>query len=265
MKPFTKIFALIAILSITWSSVHAQKIPQRPNPPQLVNDLAGFLAPAEERALEEKVDAFNNRTGVQIAVVVLDNLDGLTSDDMATRILRDWGVGQKDKNNGIVVLLKPKTPDSRGQVFIATGYGVEEFVTDAVGKRIVELEMIPKFKNNDLYGGLDAAVNTLMSLLDGKFTADQYMKRKPKSNGFGALFFVVIFMALIIGMFRKNRFEQHSSAGSSMPFWLLMSMLGSGGGGRSGGFGDFSGGSGGGGFGGFGGGLGGGGGAGGSW
>jgi uncharacterized protein len=263
MKPYFKAAALAVLLLATLMPVIGQNIPQRPNPPSLVNDLGGYLTPEDESALEQKLVDFDKRTGVQIAVVVIDNLDGLSSNDMATRILREWGVGQKDKNNGVVVLLKPKTPESRGEVFISTGYGVEEFVTDAAGKRIVELEMIPRFKEGDLYGGLDGAANTIIALLDGKFTADEYMKRKPKSKGFGSLFFAIVVIAIVLGLFRKNRFEQHSNAGSSMPFWLLLSMLGSGGGGSRGSFGDFSGG--GGGFGGFGGGLGGGGGAGGSW
>jgi uncharacterized protein len=152
-------------------------------------------------------------------------------------------------------------------VFISTGYGLEEFVPDAIAKRIVENEVLPNFKNGDFYAGIDAATDVMISLLDGKFTADEYRKQSSSGgSGIGGIIFMIILFSLIFGGGRRR------SAGmgrSNLPLWLALGMMS--GGRHSGSFGNFSsggGGLGGGGFGGFGGGGGGsfgGGGAGGSW
>ena len=174
--------------------------------------------------------------------------------------MEEWGIGQKGKDNGIVILVKPKTFDSQGQVFISTGYGVEEFVTDALAKQIVDYDIIPQFKEGRFFEGLDKATDTLISLLTGEFTGTQYLEKQKQKDGLGGIVpFLLIFIILPLIFGGRRR---HNSLGGSLPFWLMLGMM-NGGRGSSGGFGGFS--SGGGSFGGFGGGMGGGGGAGGSW
>ena len=75
-----------------------------------------------------------------------------------------WGIGSEKFDNGILVLLKPKTSDSKGEVFIAVGYGLEGVVPDATAKRIVENEMIPMFRENNMYGGIEKATDVLIDL-----------------------------------------------------------------------------------------------------
>jgi uncharacterized protein len=128
--------------------------------------------------------------------------------------------------------------------------------------------MIPRFRQNDFYGGIDAAINVLIDVTKGKYTADQYSKRRnPKSSKFaGFLIFSFIILIIIMMVGKKNTNQGHSigRSGSNIPFWLLMGgILGSSGRSSGSGWGDFS--SGGGSFGGFGGGDFGGGGASGSW
>jgi len=173
---------------------------------------------------------------------------------------------QKDKNNGIVIVIKPKTSDSKGQAFIATGYGVEHVVPDAVANQIVDNEMIPYFRQNDYYGGIKAAVVTLTELTRGEYTASEYQQRNRNAskgeNPFPAILIVLFFV--LISFFGRARRARHHSIGRGIPFWVAMSMMGSSSRGhRGGGFSSFSSGSGS--FGGFGGGSFGGGGAGGSW
>jgi uncharacterized protein len=263
----------IAFVLVSSVSVLGQKdIPARPNPPRLVNDFASLLTPQEQSQLEHKLVAFNDTTSTQIAVVVVKTLNDYDIADMAVRIMTAWGIGQKGKNNGILVLVKTKSQEEKGKVFITTGYGVESFVTDALSKRIVEREILPSFRENQYYQGLDKATSVLMSLVKGQFTVDQYMKKKSKKRS-GDFFWVIIIIviAVIVVLKGKSNGGNHYSSGGtgSLPFWLLLgSMMG---GNRSGGYGDFSSGGGdfgsddGGGFGGFGGGSGGGGGAGGEW
>lgn len=243
----------------------AQDIPDKPYPPRLVNDFAGILSRDEVNALENKLVAYNDSTSTQISVVIVEDLGGYDRSDYAFGLAEKWGIGQKGLNNGILILVKPKTDFSSGQVFIAPGYGLEGVIPDIVCAEIIDYEMIPSFRNNDYYAGIDKAATVLMSLASGEFPADQY--RKNESGDFGALIAFVIFVIVIVIIFssrsRGGKNQRHLSD-KGLPLWLLLSMMNSGRSSHSGSWGGFSGG-GRGGFGGFGGGSFGGGGAGGSW
>ena len=260
-----QIFVIVALLLSL--GISAQDIPARPNPPRLVNDLAQVLTAEQVLQMENQLVSFARQTSTQIVVVTVPTLDGYAASDYAFRLGEAWGVGQKDKDNGVIVLFKPKTAEENGQVFMAVGYGLEGVIPDAVANRdIVNNEMIPRFKAGDIYGGLSNGVQVIMSLASGEFSAQEY---QDKVSGGGFPFFILFFLFffVIIPIFRGKR-RYYNTGGSSLPFWLIMGGL-MGSGHRSGGWGNFSGGSGsfggGGGFGGFGGGGFGGGGAGGSW
>jgi uncharacterized protein len=248
-------------------SVFAQEIPERPNPPRLVNDLANVLSDQEEQQLETDLVQFNDQTSTQICIVTLPTLNGMEISDLSFKIGEKWGVGQKGKNNGIVIVFKPKNGNEKGAIYVAVGYGLEGAIPDAlVNRNVVDYEMIPRFKENDIYGGLSSGTKVIMGLASGEFTAEAYQKKtsgkKTEKSG-GGFMLVVIIIIVLISIFKGGRGGGYSSRGS-LPFWLAMGLLGSGNRG-SGSFGGFSGGGGGGGFGGFGGGSFGGGGAGGSW
>jgi uncharacterized protein len=263
-------YTTIALTLLLFVSVKAigqsGDIPARVNPPRLVNDFVGFLSADEQSQLERKLVAIDDSTTTQIAIVIVKSLNGYDISDYATRLGDKWGIGQKGKNNGILILVKPKTPeDNKREVNISTGYGAESAVPDAICKRIIDNEIVPSFQSGQYYQGLDKAVNTLYSLLRGEFTPDQYMGGKKQKGQKFPFVLIIILVVLFISFFSSNssRGSQNLSRGGNLPFWLLMgSMMG---GGRSGGggFGDFN--SGGGSFGGFGGGSFGGGGASGSW
>ncbi len=247
--------------------VKAGDIPDRPYPPKLVNDYTGILKLNEVNQLERKLVAYNDTTSTQIVIVIVPSLNGHDKSDFAYSLGEKWGVGQKGFNNGIIILVKPKTYSKRGETFIATGYGLESVVPDAIAKRIVEKEMIPNFKSNNYYKGLDNATSVLISLASGEFTAKDYKKR-TEASPFGMLIPIIIIALTFILMVMSN--ARSYSVGKNLPFWAAFFLLMSGGGRSSGstwndfssGSGDFGGG---GGFGGFGGGSFGGGGAGGSW
>jgi uncharacterized protein len=256
---------LFAWVLLTGFKVFSQDgIPDKPQPQRLVNDYAGILAPDEVNALEQKLVRFDDSTSTQIVVVIVNDLGGRDETDFADRLGEKWGVGQKGKNNGIVILIKPTGGQGQRKARISVGYGLEGVIPDATAHRIVDNEMIPYFKKNQFYQGINAAVDVLISLSKGEFTADQYNKRATKKSTFVTLIplFIVIFIFIII--MRNNKRKGPMSPGKSLPFWMLLGMMGSGRS-SSGSWGGFSGGGGGGGFGGFGGGGFGGGGAGGSW
>jgi uncharacterized protein len=249
-------------LSIVVSGVFAE-IPAKPNPQKLVNDFTGTLTENQALQLETKLVAFNDSTSVQIAVVIVATLDGYDKADYAQRLGQSWGVGGSKFDNGFVILVKPKTNEEPGQVFIATGYGVEQYVTDATAKEIVDIEMLPFFRQNDYFGGINASVDAIIGLVTGKFSQDKYQSSKNQEGGGIVIIILIIVVALII-IFSRNNNNHHTidrTGGGGGP--VFFPWTGGGSSGR-GGFGGFSGGSSGG-FGGFGGGSFGGGGAGGSW
>lgn len=251
----------IALALLISNQVQSQDIPEPMSPPRLVNDFAGLLDKDEIGRLEGKLRAYHDTTSTQIYVVIVSDLLGHDISDFAFKLGEKWGVGQKGKNNGVVIIIKPKVGSERGQAFIATGYGLEDVIPDGITNRIVDQEMIPSFKQNSYYQGLDAATDVIIDLAQGKYTAKQYEKGESPIAG---IIFIAIFFLIIILSMGKHSKANSSSLGRSVPFWIAMGMLG--GSGRSSGFGNFSSGSGSfGGFSGGGGGSFGGGGAGGSW
>ncbi|MCX6327381.1 MAG: TPM domain-containing protein [Bacteroidia bacterium] len=259
---------IILFSAFTQRNAYSQNIPERPVPPRLVNDFAGLLTGEEVKALERKLVSFNDSTSTQIAIVIVKDLNGYAPSDYAQRLGEKWGVGQKGHNNGILILVKTKT-DTKGEVQIATGYGIEGPIPDLACIDIVNNEILPAFRNGDYYGGLSIAANTLMSLARGEFSAAEYGQRAKKNTGkdapVGLIIIIIIFIIAMISRKSGGSNKKNISTGG-LPFWLLLGMMGSGRGSHSGSWGGFSGGGGGGGgFGGFGGGSFGGGGAGGSW
>ncbi len=265
MKTLARIFCTLIFVFYS-VFLFADDFPKRPYPPRLVNDFTNFLQDHEKNRLEQKLVRFNNETSTQIAIVILKDLKGYDKADYAFGLAEKWGIGQAGKNNGILILIKPKTPESKGEVFIATGYGLEGAVPDAIAKRIVENEILPKFRNSDYFSGLDEATNILMELTKGEYTADEYLKRTNYQNPgiFVWILFIIIFV--IFSLVGRARRARQYSLGHNIPFWMALMMMGGSRGSHRGSYGNFSSGGGSfGGFSGFGGGSFGGGGAGGSW
>lgn len=260
----TKCRLLCVALVMAVALAAMAQVPPVPNPPRLVNDFAGLFTAAEVQELEDSLVAFDRRTSNQIAVVTMADLGGMEPAQMAYEIGEQWGVGGKEHRNGVVILVKPKNA-TRGQAFIATGYGLEGALPDATCKRIVERCMIPHFKLNDYYGGVKEAVSVIKPIAAGEYSDERGVDDDDELEVVLALIFVIfigiIILAAVFG--DKNGGKNSGTMGSGGVFFGPTVFGGGGrhiggfgGGGSSGGFG---------GFGGFGGGSFGGGGAGGSW
>jgi uncharacterized protein len=265
--PMVKVVSLAVLFSLLLSVLATQGLDTKPlfeqKPVQsLVQDYAQLLSPQEKQEIEAKLNQLSMETSTQILIVTVNDLFGYDKNDYASRLGQAWGVGGKD-DNGLVLLILPKTASHKGEVSLQTGYGIEGLIPDAIAKRIVEVEVIPAFKQGHFAQGINQAISVIVSLTKGEFTADKYMaEHKPKS-GLAVLIILVIILAFIM-MFSRGKSAQSNHLGGNLPFWLALGMMSGGNrGGGGGGFGGFS--SGGGGFGGFGGGGFGGGGAGGSW
>lgn len=234
---------------LTVFQVQAQDFPEPMQPRRLVNDFTRMFSPQQQAALEQKLRNFNDTTSTQIAVVTVPSLNGYGPNDYAQRLAEKWGIGQKGKDNGILLLIKPKTGNERGQVAISVGYGLEGAVPDAIASRIIQKEILPEFQNGNYYKGADKATNVLMGLTSGEYTADQYSRGdKGRSIAWLLIPFGLIF--LLPWFIRRrpgdptNTNNRGSVGGGPFIFWGGMGGRGFGGGGgfSGGGFGGFGGG-----------------------
>lgn len=251
--------AVFFFLQLSWGL--AQEFPEAPSPARLVTDFTGTLSAEELGKLEQKLLAYSDSTSTQVSIVLMGSVGIYDISDYAFKLGEKWGIGGKGKDNGLLILA---AMDDR-KVFIATGRGLEGAVPDALAKRIVTDMILPNFKMQAYYQGLDQATDMIFKLASGEYTAEDMAS---EGNNVGAilfiLFFIFLFVVLPLIKNRKDNDNHMGGKGGGVDFWttlLLANALG--GGGSRGGFGGGS--SGGGSFGGFGGGSFGGGGAGGSW
>lgn len=154
----------IALLVVIFSCCHGMgqaAIPAKPSAGTYVVDQAQVLSETTKQTINAMAAELDEKTSAQVAVVTVDSLDGHTADDYALSILRDWGVGTKKDNNGLVFLLAPK--DKR--VYISVGYGLEGILNDAKAGQIIDDYGLALFKNNKFDAGTLAVSKVLMSVI----------------------------------------------------------------------------------------------------
>ena len=249
-----KLFLIFIFFSIGF--VHAQTIQPRPNPPVAVNDFGNFLEPFQKEALEKKIRDYNDSTSSAIVIITVPDLQGNDIAEVALKYLREWGIGTKEKNNGVVILVSKTDRKAR----IETGYGMEGVLPDITAKNIIDHVMVPNFKANDYYRGFDQTIDAIILAAAGEYKADTQRSsgaRIPIKAIFFGIIIIMFILSKIGGGGGGNYMSRRGSSGMGGLGWFFLgNMLG--GGGRGG----WGGGSGGGGFGG---GGGGGGGASGGW
>ncbi len=243
-KLFIIILALLAgILSVRADS---DRLLNSLKPAGHVSDFAGVMNPGDLADVEKTLTELEQKTGAQISVVTLKTLEGGQIDDFANRLFARWGIGQKGKDNGLLLIAAIEDRKVR----IETGYGFEGILPDAKAGRLIDQVVRPAFRNGDYSGGLRNGAMAMASLaasasgvkLTGIQDQESYGGSQPQDQKGGGFIQLIFFIIIIIAVIRH-------------PWLLLLFLGGNGGGGRS------SGGFGGGGFGGFGGGMSGGGGA----
>ena len=241
--------------------------PAVPNPPKLVNDFTNTLSSSEVANLENKLVAYNDSTSTQVTIVIIRSVGQYDISDYTFQLGEKWGIGQAKLDNGVLSLA---AMDDR-KVFIATGYGMEGVLPDILAKRIVDQIIVPNFKMQAYYDGLDKATDMIFKLASGEYEAEKVTS--TGEHGGAIIFFLIFIFIFVILPMIKNRKDNDNHMGGKgggidlFTTIMLANMLKGSGKGK---FGDFSSGrggfgGGGGGFGGFGGGSFGGGGAGGSW
>lgn len=257
--------SLLVLLLCCGSGTYAQfSIPEKPKKETSVYDYVSLLNETQEKRLEQKLIRYSDSTSTQIVVAIINSTEGEQINYLGANWLTEWGIGQKGKDNGILILLAKNDR----KIGINTGYGVEGSLTDAMSRRIIETVIIPHFKQGNFYEGLDSGTDAIFQVLNGEFKEERSFNDDP-GFPFDTFLPIIIFIVIMIILSSRNRGSGGGKGGgrkSGLDLWDVIILSNMGRGGRSsGGFG--SGGSfGGGGFGGgFGGGMGGGGGASGGW
>jgi uncharacterized protein len=248
-------FISFFFVSVTFAQIE-KELPAKPVPQKLVVDYTGTLAPDQQAALESKLITFDDSTSIQLSVVIVETTGDRDISDYAVALGRAWGIGNKEFNNGILLLVAKNDR----KIWIATGYGLEGALPDITTKSIIDNEITPNFKGSDFYRGLDEGTNAIISATKGEYKApaDYANRKKGKRTGSGIV--PIIFAIIFFILFNNRRggggmYNRGGRSGFGTPFFFPT-------GGSGGHSGDSSGGSG---FGGFGGGSFGGGGSGGSW
>ena len=181
-------------------------------PSGYLNDIAGVVDAASARSIADKIQRLRDATGAEIAVVTLPTIGDYAPSDVALEIGRAWGVGAKAdvgdarKNAGVVVLLVPKTGGQPGRLFIATGRGVEGFVTDAIAGRVRDL-MTPQLAGGEYGPGLRAGVDALAGIIARGFGVTDTMltggdraiyRDSPAPKIPRGLIFAIIIIAIVV-------------------------------------------------------------------
>lgn len=154
------------------------------------DDEITLLSPSEKTSLEQKLIRYSDTTSTQIVVAIISSTKGEYINYLGAQWAEKWGIGQDDKDNGIFILL---ATDDR-KINISTGKGVEHLLTDAMSKRIIERDIIPYFKRNDYYGGLNRSADAIFEVLNGEYQGT----RQKNTEEFPASVFIFLFIIFVI-------------------------------------------------------------------
>ena len=198
-----------------------------------------MLSAGENQALEQRLDRYNDSTSTQIAVVIINSLDGAERAQYGTELAEKWGIGSKHKDNGILILI------SKGdrQIFIATGRGVEQYLPDAICERIIQNKIKPNFKAGNYYAGLNSAVDEMIARLSGTFVNDDKGNNDGKSIPTWVILLIIFGVFFLLPLIFRNRGGGTTYGSTGGVFWGGGFGGGGGGGDSGGGFGGFGGGS----------------------
>ena len=259
------------ILALLWLALVALATPVAAQTfPQLtgrVVDEAHLLSPEQVQDLTSKSAALESQKGAQLVVATVNSLEGYPIEDYGYRLGRAWGIGQKGKDNGVILLVAPNEHKAR----IEVGYGATPYLTDAMSGLIIREDMIPRFKQNDYGGGIEAGADAIIKQLSlspeeaqkNVAAAEQAQQKRQHSGGNPLPFFfwMMVVAFVLLSHFRRGRGRRYRQRHGGISPWVVLwglnelsrgsrgsswggggSSWGGGGGGWGGGGGGFSGG-----------------------
>jgi len=208
-------FAIVALLLTIAPGAQAKDVPFLAG---RVNDTAGMLSPATVSELEALLAAHEDSTSNQVVVLTVASLEGEVLEEYSLKVAETWGLGQAEKDNGVLLLI---ARDDR-KVRIEVGSGLEGDLTDALSGRIIRNEIVPRFRDGDFEGGIREGVISILSAIQGAYEGeeDEWVDDDlvPRLIA-GAIFTVVIgiFSAIAVG---SSGFASWFLFVFLIPFWL---------------------------------------------
>jgi uncharacterized protein len=252
LRPLLAAFAA-ALLALASLAAPAQAAPAFPALTGRVVDAANVIPPDVEARLDQKLAALDAQSHRQLVIATLPDLQGYEISDYGYQLGRTWGIGSKEKNDGALLIVAPKERKLR----IEVGYGLEGVLTDGMSSLIINQAIVPKFKDGDMAGGIEAGADAIIHQLtlppeEAQKIAAQ-ANQAPEQGGGIPVFFIIFFLLFFVlpilrSMFGRGR--RYRSGGLAPIIWGMGSGLGGGrgsswgggGGGFSGGGGSFGGG-----------------------
>lgn len=225
VTPCFRLFTLCLVLLVR--QAFALSLPDKPT--GYVNDYASLLHDTDKQKLESDLSAFETSDSTQIIVAIFPSLDDESLEDVSMRLAEKWQIGQKGKDNGVILLIFPNDRKMR----IEVGYGLEDKLTDAVSSSILRNDIAPHFKNGDFSAGVYAGVQAIKNVVQGTYAGEANGKHEDLS--FFSIFLILAFIALVIYLNRNNGSRRYTHSGFSGGSWSGGSGFGGGGGGRFGG------------------------------
>lgn len=255
-----KLYFLLFLLShvVSWNVVAQNSsldkiLPEVTNPPKLVNDLGDMLSAEEELKLENKLFQYEQKTSNEISIVTIKTLDGHAIEEFAVALGRKWDIGKASKKNGVLILASKEDR----KINISPAYGLSGVLPDITCGRIIRDQIVPNFKEGNVYKGFDEATDAMFNYIANEFSAEPAEEGSALMGFIILLFIFIVFIVIIFGFFYAIR--NRKSTYVSRRGWINQSDDWSGGSswggsswggsdsdsGSSGGFGGFGGGGGG--------------------
>lgn len=179
-----------------------------------VVDEASLLTPNQRAELERKLEEIERSTSIQIVIVTIPSLDGEPIEDYSIRLAQQWRIGQKGLENGVVILVAK----AERKVRIEVGYGLESVIPDGMAGRIIREQITPRFRQNDYYGGLNAAVDALVLAARKQYPATS--PASPKTAPETPRVENLIFPILIAGILWFSIASAFAGAGCIVPYLI---------------------------------------------
>ena len=166
-----------------------------------VVDTANLLSTSQKEILTATLKAQEEETSNQIVVVTLNSLDGYEIAEYSYQLGRHWQIGQKDKNNGVLLVISLNDRKLR----IEVGYGLEGALTDKISHEIIEYTLKPKFRQNQYFEGIQKSVDQIILAIKGEYIQDEKVENNSSpSELFPILFFMIIFASMLFTNISKK-------------------------------------------------------------
>jgi uncharacterized protein len=189
--------ALAAVLLLVGGGAVATRAEDLPPPPAAwFNDYAGVVGPADARRLDQKLRRLEDETSTQVVVVVFPRLPSPSLEDFTSRTAESWRVGREALDNGAIFFVFVEDRKMR----IEVGYGLEGALPDALAGRILNEQVVPRFRQDGWSGGLEAGIDGIVAAVQGEYTSPP--PAEPGGPPLSAIIIIVVFIIVFLLLVR---------------------------------------------------------------